>query len=369
MNQPTDTDTRKPTKRQWEAIRHAIAMQEDVLFPSTAPRGVLERIQAAGWATEGMRWDSGAWNEYPKITDAGKRAVGRADLIALPDVVVGDVLVYRTHPACAFRVTKVESGGRLFDGYYVTVCADCGGRAPTIKQDTERREVFVHAAYLVRPAHPTDVRSVEFTAVDRERATKGDPAGWSDLDTRLAHDIEPRHPAGTPEHACDRHGDHAGCGFHCPCSGRAASPSIDPAETDIRAEYVASLRALAELLERNTDLDVPYAGGSISVIPLGAEHQRAQVAAWTRALPGVKRKEASGDGAAFYVYGNVGLLRICVIADRNEVCERVVVGTREVVETRPDPDAVAALPTTTVTRVEEIVEWRCSPVLAGTVAQ
>lgn len=45
-------------------------------------------------------------------------------------------------------------------------------------------------------------------------------------------------------------------------------------------------------------------------------------------------------------------------AARDQVCERVVTGTREV--ERPDPDA----PLVTVT--EEIVEWRCGSLLGAT---
>lgn len=68
-------------------------------------------------------------------------------------------------------------------------------------------------------------------------------------------------------------------------------------------------------------------------------------------------------------YGQVDLifpggLDLHVYAPREQVCVRRVVGTREVTEEVPDPDAVAALPTVTVTKTVEDVEWDCSPLLA-----
>lgn len=49
---------------------------------------------------------------------------------------------------------------------------------------------------------------------------------------------------------------------------------------------------------------------------------------------------------------------------RDEFCTRVVGGTREITEEVPDPDALAAVPTVTWTRTEDIVEWQCESVLA-----
>lgn len=52
-----------------------------------------------------------------------------------------------------------------------------------------------------------------------------------------------------------------------------------------------------------------------------------------------------------------------IAAWRENVCERVVVGQREIEVTEPDPEAVAALPQVTQTKVIEDVEWRCPPLL------
>lgn len=56
-------------------------------------------------------------------------------------------------------------------------------------------------------------------------------------------------------------------------------------------------------------------------------------------------------------------VKVKLLANREDVCERVVVGTHEVTEDVPDPTLLAAVPLVTQTRVEEIVEYRCSPLL------
>jgi hypothetical protein len=66
-------------------------------------------------------------------------------------------------------------------------------------------------------------------------------------------------------------------------------------------------------------------------------------------------------------YGNVDLLfpgglNLHVYAQRDQVCTRRVIGTREVTEDVPDPSVV--VPTVTVTKTEDVVEWDCMPLLA-----
>jgi hypothetical protein len=53
-----------------------------------------------------------------------------------------------------------------------------------------------------------------------------------------------------------------------------------------------------------------------------------------------------------------------VYAHREQVCERIVTGTREVEEEIPDPGA----PKIKRIRTEEIVEWQCAPLLAEEVS-
>lgn len=60
-------------------------------------------------------------------------------------------------------------------------------------------------------------------------------------------------------------------------------------------------------------------------------------------------------------YADVG--EVVAIASRHEVCERVVIGEREVTESVPDPEAMRGVPLVEVTRKVEDVEWVCHPIM------
>lgn len=59
------------------------------------------------------------------------------------------------------------------------------------------------------------------------------------------------------------------------------------------------------------------------------------------------------------IRGWIGSIQWAVSTARDNVCERVVVGTETVTETIPDPDA----PTITREVTRDIVEWKCGPIL------
>jgi hypothetical protein len=103
------------------------------------------------------------------------------------------------------------------------------------------------------------------------------------------------------------------------------------------------------------------------LVPALDGEAREMLAAFARA--GAKagiRVEKSYDGGQ---WANLDLffgpIKLHMYGARDEVCERVVVGTREVTEEVPDPDALAAIPTVTVTRTVEDVEWRCNSILGA----
>lgn len=146
--------------------------------------------------------------------------------------------------------------------------------------------------------------------------------------------------------------------------------STDTPETRVAAErtaFASGLRKLADLLEQHPELELPYTGhafgAGINWIPLGGDGQKAQAATFARLIPGKVDKAVRGE--AFDLIGSIDGLRVKMIVDRDEVCERVVVGTETIEVTEPDPEAVAALPTVTRTEVHEIVEWRCGSLLGG----
>lgn len=104
---------------------------------------------------------------------------------------------------------------------------------------------------------------------------------------------------------------------------------------------------------------VPGSGGYLVIHTAQAEDPRETLAAIARALPGpVDKSTYSG---LFQVEGKVCGITIKAIGDRDNVCTRVVTGTREVRKTIPDPMVV--VPVIEVTETVEDVEWVCGPLL------
>lgn len=137
-----------------------------------------------------------------------------------------------------------------------------------------------------------------------------------------------------------------------------------------RAEQLDAILELAVWLEANPDIPLPHnltGDSEYSYELIHARHgadQKAVLAACARALPGkVTKRVLTNDESLFNLAGQLpGGINIRVIADRDEVCERVVVGTREVTEKVPDPSV--DVPLVEVTKTVEDVEWRCAPVLS-----
>jgi hypothetical protein len=135
-----------------------------------------------------------------------------------------------------------------------------------------------------------------------------------------------------------------------------------------RSEYTAGLRALADIIDGDPDLPLPYVGNSIESSIFA--HSREELAAWARAIGGRldKTVDEDSDSFGFELHGSIRGYRVVLYGDRNEVCTRRVVATREVTEEVPDPDALAAVPTITVTKTIEDVAWDCHPMLAESVS-
>lgn len=135
-----------------------------------------------------------------------------------------------------------------------------------------------------------------------------------------------------------------------------------------REEQIAAIRELADWLEAHPDIPIPHGltgDNEFAYELIHASHggdQQAVLADVARALPGkVTKYVLKVDETLFTISGRLsGGIYIKVVADRDEVCERVVVGTRKVTEQVPAPDA----PMVEVTRTVEDVEWHCVPLLA-----
>lgn len=130
---------------------------------------------------------------------------------------------------------------------------------------------------------------------------------------------------------------------------------------DNRADYTDGLRQLADLLDENPDVPLPYQGTreSMPIAIFCFEDAKAVLAKLARRLHGVSKEP---DGEYYDLAGRLAGLEIRVTARRSDVCEKVVIGTETVTEMVPDPDA----PLVEVTREVEQVEWICSPILSGT---
>lgn len=130
-----------------------------------------------------------------------------------------------------------------------------------------------------------------------------------------------------------------------------------------RTNYTAGLRALADLLDRHPELELPLHGGQFSPITVypNRETAREQAQKWARAAGGADKDFRDG---WVDVHLRLHGLRVDVTVCREAVCERVVTGTREVTKEIPDPEALAAVPTVTVTETVEDVDWVCVPLLA-----
>lgn len=130
-----------------------------------------------------------------------------------------------------------------------------------------------------------------------------------------------------------------------------------------REDYCRGLEQLAAWLREHPEVPLPTEGrykfDSFSIpVPGSGEEEAQALAAITRALPRpVEKSFGAEQYGLIYMNGQVGGLHVQAYANRNSVCERVVVGT-ETVEV-PDPNAPK------VPEVVELVEWRCRPLLAA----
>lgn len=130
--------------------------------------------------------------------------------------------------------------------------------------------------------------------------------------------------------------------------------------TGERAAYTAGLRQLADWLDANPEIELPWTG-RYEVFQLGVWLRKDELAAIARALPGKVEKVADDASKVLRIQGQFAGLNVEAYAGRTEVCERIVTGTETV--TVP---AVEAKPEKTEER--EVVEWRCHPLLADELA-
>lgn len=138
----------------------------------------------------------------------------------------------------------------------------------------------------------------------------------------------------------------------------------EPVTTETKATELADgLRAVADMIEANPELAhiLRYALTHLSE-PLDDRDQMITLARIGARTTGKVTKDFTGKHASVRIA--FGPVSVTGYIDREQVCERVVVGHETVIEAGPDPDAVAALPVVEREVEREIVEWRCHPLLA-----
>lgn len=124
------------------------------------------------------------------------------------------------------------------------------------------------------------------------------------------------------------------------------------------AEYIAGLRLMADVLEAHPEIILPWPGQSpymnFEFYVTGERDEKATTAAIIRALGGHWSKDASD--AFFTTQTQVRGLHVRVVATRDQVCVRRVVGqktvTKKIATVYEEKNVV-----------EDIVEWDCAPIL------
>lgn len=140
-----------------------------------------------------------------------------------------------------------------------------------------------------------------------------------------------------------------------------------------RREFTEGLRQIADFLDDHPEVPLPWLNSSetgtfrptLPIILVDKDGQKETLAAIARAM-GTAEKNVRGNlPDRFYLYRQFAGIALAVNAARDQVCERVVTGTREVEVEEPDPVALAQVPTVKKTVTIEDVEWDCKPLLAA----
>lgn len=121
-----------------------------------------------------------------------------------------------------------------------------------------------------------------------------------------------------------------------------------------RENFIQDLRDFADWLERTPDAPLPLLPQRFDVFSISNKDELKRACL---AIGGKLTKGATE--SFFYMRKDFRSIHYDINADRGEVCERVVIGTRTIPAEPERTVTVAAQPE----RVEEITEWRCGEVL------
>lgn len=130
-------------------------------------------------------------------------------------------------------------------------------------------------------------------------------------------------------------------------------------------QQAEGLRALADFIEAHPEIKTSYLTGYFG-INVWSPKSADELAALAKAAAKFGAKVGKDVSDELYNLDiRFGCLKTRALAERAEVCERVVTGTETVTKTVPDPKLLAQVPEIEVTETVETVEWQCKPLLAG----
>jgi hypothetical protein len=131
-------------------------------------------------------------------------------------------------------------------------------------------------------------------------------------------------------------------------------------EQQKRAAFIEGLRQIADALENHTELRIPYVGSIIHrVEDLG------EMLAVGKAFGGKWEKNATDYGDFQLIRRFSDDLQYTVYTARENVCTRVVTGTKHVPEKVVEARPASVVPA----HVEDVVEWHCPGSLTELVKQ
>ena len=127
-----------------------------------------------------------------------------------------------------------------------------------------------------------------------------------------------------------------------------------------RSQLVSGLREAAAWFEDHTEVPIPADNIDLSLYNLGGDESELETLRTIAQAMGTATKDYS-DKFFRLSHTFADAVTVTAVAWRENVCQRVVVGTETVIEQRP-PDGVEMVD---VEIEREIVEWDCPPSLLG----
>jgi hypothetical protein len=127
-----------------------------------------------------------------------------------------------------------------------------------------------------------------------------------------------------------------------------------------RLDFISGLRQLAQVFESNPDMPIPGWSQEITIWPDKLEDSKADAKKLLEVLGGTEKKYDN----LFELSWNFGqMLKLRFLTYRENICERVVVGKKVI------PAQEERVIPATEEYVEDIVEWKCSSILASSTSK